>query len=224
MVKRSVLIIAEPDDVPQTAIDSFRRLGCDVAVSHCGEEGMKAAASALPDFVLLADRLPDIEPLDVCWRLRNSLPEESAPVFLLAHRGGNGDAASHGEPAIRALCLRMIRFLDDLGPDHDLPDHIDHLGLEIDRRRHRATIDARELKLTPTEFRLLWRLAAQPGYVLDRTKLTETCIGPGAAVQERTIDAHIKSIRHKLCERADLIETVRGVGYRLHEEPVRVGE
>jgi two-component system phosphate regulon response regulator PhoB len=75
------------------------------------------------------------------------------------------------------------------------------------------------LHFTPTEFRLLWELARQPGYVLSRTELTKLCKGSETAVQARTIDAHIKSIRRKLNDHADLIETVHGVGYRLQEVP-----
>jgi DNA-binding response OmpR family regulator len=76
------------------------------------------------------------------------------------------------------------------------------------------------LSLTPTEFRLLWELVRRPGYVLSRSELTRTCKGSENAVQARTIDAHIKSIRRKLRDRAHLIETVHGVGYRFQEMEV----
>ena len=82
--------------------------------------------------------------------------------------------------------------------------------------RHRAFVDDRELDLTPTEFRLLECLLRQPGRAFTRHQLMDAAIGEGAIVLERTIDVHIKTLRRKLGE-GDLIETVRGVGYRFRE-------
>jgi DNA-binding response OmpR family regulator len=78
-------------------------------------------------------------------------------------------------------------------------------------------VDGRTLHLTPTEFKLLWELARRPGEVLTRADLTTLCRGANSAVQARTVDAHIKSIRSKLQEHAQRIETVYGVGYRFQE-------
>jgi two-component system phosphate regulon response regulator PhoB len=94
------------------------------------------------------------------------------------------------------------------------PGRIHHRGIEIDRDRHLVLVDGNEARLTPTEFRILWVLLSEPGRVFSRAQLTAACIGENAPVHERTIDVHIKAIRQKLGERADLIETVRGIGYR----------
>ena len=83
--------------------------------------------------------------------------------------------------------------------------------------RHRAFVEGRELDLTPTEFRLLECLLRQPGRAFSRHQLMDAAIGEGAIVLERTIDVHIKTLRRKLGA-ADLIETVRGVGYRFREQ------
>ena len=80
----------------------------------------------------------------------------------------------------------------------------------------RAFADGRELDLTPTEFRLLECMLRQPGRAFTRHQLMDAAIGDNAIVLERTIDVHIKTLRRKLGT-ADLIETVRGVGYRFHE-------
>src|SRR5262249_21622106 len=85
-----------------------------------------------------------------------------------------------------------------------------------DRGRHRAYADGKELELTPTEFRLLESLVRQPGRAFTRHQLMDAAIGEGAIVLERTIDVHVKTLRRKLGA-ADLIETVRGVGYRFRE-------
>jgi two-component system phosphate regulon response regulator PhoB len=95
-------------------------------------------------------------------------------------------------------------------------DVLEYKGVRIDRVRHRAYADSRELELTPTEFRLLECMLRQPGRAFKRHELIDAAIGEGAIVEERTIDVHIKTLRRKLGT-ADLIETVRGHGYRFRE-------
>src|SRR5438477_1162870 len=92
-----------------------------------------------------------------------------------------------------------------------------YLDVRVDRVRHRAYVREKELDLTPTEFRLLECLVRQPGRAFSRHQLMDAAIGEGAIVLERTIDVHVKTLRRKLGKAADLIETVRGVGYRFRE-------
>ena len=94
---------------------------------------------------------------------------------------------------------------------------IESQGVAIDRHSHRALYQGEELPLTPTEFRLLEVLLRQTGRAFTRYELMDAAIGEDAVVLERTIDVHVKSLRKKLGDAADLIETVRGVGYRFHE-------
>jgi two-component system phosphate regulon response regulator PhoB len=87
--------------------------------------------------------------------------------------------------------------------------------------RHLVTVGEKRLDLTPTEFRLLEALIRQPGRAFTRHQLMDAAIGEGSIVLERTIDVHVKTLRRKIGEvrdgAADLIETVRGVGYRFRE-------
>src|SRR5262249_30345517 len=99
----------------------------------------------------------------------------------------------------------------------DAGDVVEHGGVRIDRVRHRATVEETALDLTPTEFRLLECLLRQPGRAFTRAQLMDAAIGDRAIVLERTIDVHIKSLRRKLGEAGELLETVRGVGYRFRE-------
>ena len=87
-------------------------------------------------------------------------------------------------------------------------------GIEIDKLNHTATQDGVALDLTPTEFRLLWTLATHPGRPFSRNELMDTSRGEDANALERTIDVHVRSLRKKLGPAADIVETVRGVGYR----------
>ncbi len=139
-------------------------------------------------------------------RLRDLLPELGWKVFV-AEQPDDVD--------------RLVEELaaDGIGPI-PLADgaRISTQGLEIDARRFRCFVEGRELKLTLTEFRLLYTLARGGGVVFTRQELATSCLGAAADTQQRTIDVHIKTLRQKLAERADLVETVRGVGYRFRDE------
>ncbi|MEX0587104.1 MAG: response regulator transcription factor, partial [Pirellulales bacterium] len=101
----------------------------------------------------------------------------------------------------------------------DQRDRLAFGALEIDRKRFVATVAGRVLPLTPTEFRLLWILARDPGRVFSRAELSNIYARSHVPVQPRTIDVHIKSIRQKLAAHGEMIETVRGIGYRFRPGP-----
>ena len=87
-------------------------------------------------------------------------------------------------------------------------------GIEIDRTNHIAIHNGAELELTPTEFCMLWTLMSQPGRPFSRNELMEVSRGEDANSLERTIDVHVRALRNKLGDTTELIETVRGIGYR----------
>jgi two-component system phosphate regulon response regulator PhoB len=110
--------------------------------------------------------------------------------------------------------LRRKEARDDGPPGMVLESN----GVVVDRHRHRALCRGEEMALTPTEFRLLETMLRQPGRAFHRHELMDAAMGEDSAVLERTIDVHMKSLRKKLGDAsAELIETVRGVGYRFRE-------
>jgi two-component system phosphate regulon response regulator PhoB len=118
---------------------------------------------------------------------------------------------------MKVLLQRIKALQRRLESQAESTELVEHLGVRIDRVRHRAYVRDREVDLTPTEFRLLECLLRQPGRAFTRAQLMDAAIGEGAVVLERTIDVHIKTLRRKLGE-PDLIQTVRGVGYRFLEQ------
>ncbi len=96
-------------------------------------------------------------------------------------------------------------------------EQINCQGIEVDLRRHCVTMNGEPVDLTRSEFNLLRTLIAEPGRAFDRSDLIELALGEDTLVLERTIDVHIRAIRRKMGSLADLIETVRGVGYRFKE-------
>jgi two-component system alkaline phosphatase synthesis response regulator PhoP len=96
-------------------------------------------------------------------------------------------------------------------------ERVTHGPLMVDTGRHEVTLDGNPLQLTPTELRLLHFLASHPGRVFSRDRLLSVAIGAHAVVVDRNIDVHVRAIRHKLGDYREMIETVRGVGYRFRE-------
>jgi two-component system phosphate regulon response regulator PhoB len=221
MAAVSVLVIGETREV---AADIVRRAGaanCHVAIVNEALEGIRVASRTCPDLVLIAESPGQTDSLDICRRIREAVPRDRAPVFLMTPKGLAGVNAGYSELAgsTKTLPGLVVAIVAALGTPAkgERGDRIRLGELVIDRHRHQVVIGDRELKMTPTEFRLLWTLARESGRVFTRQELTDTCIGENAPVLERTIDVHVKSIRQKLQPYSNVIETVRGVGYRILE-------
>jgi len=101
--------------------------------------------------------------------------------------------------------------------EHDDQSMVVHGDLTIDPARHRTLVNGAEVALTATEFRIFHYLASRPGRVFARDQILASALGPNVVVTDRSVDVHIRSIRKKLGGARDLIETVRGIGYRFAE-------
>jgi two-component system phosphate regulon response regulator PhoB len=127
--------------------------------------------------------------------------------------------------SMKVLIERIKRLIERRRVQREPPSGMisESRGVVIDRYRHRATYRGQDLQLTLTEYRLLEAMLRQPGRAFRRHESIEVALGEETIVLDRTIDVHIKSLRRKLGEAADLIETVRGIGYRFRglrvEEP-----
>ena len=112
----------------------------------------------------------------------------------------------------RIKALRRRRMVDPLTDEVTTK-----MGVTVDRRKHQASLQGKPIPLTRSEFRLLDTIIRQSGRVFLRSELIDAALGDDAMVMERTIDVHIRSLRRKMGKRADLVETVRGVGYRFRD-------
>ena len=208
---------------------NLNREGYETLVAHDGTEGLRKAQMQLPDLVILDLMLPGIDGLEVCRQLRAGKQTSKIPILMLTAKSEEMDQVVGftvgaddyvTKPFSVKVLLERVRALkrrtDTLPESGDL---LEHLGVSIDKIKHRACVDGEELDLTPTEFRLLECMLRQPGRAFTRTQLMDSAIEEGALVLERTIDVHIKSLRRKLGSACDYIETVRGVGYRFRETP-----
>jgi len=222
-----VLVIDDERALTDVLGYNLKREGYEPIVAHDGQEGLRKAQTLLPDLIVLDLMLPVMDGLDVCRELRAGDRTRDIPILMLTAKAEETDQVvgfSLGaddyvtKPFHVKVLMQRLRALQRRRDGGGEPvEAIEHLDVRIDRVRHRAYVGARELELTPTEFRLLECMLRQPGRAFTRAQLMDAAIGEGAVVLERTIDVHVKTLRRKLGE-GDLIETVRGVGYRFREK------
>jgi two-component system, OmpR family, phosphate regulon response regulator PhoB len=227
MAKPRILIIEDERGLTDVLTYNLHREGYETVVAHDGQEGLRKAQTNPPDLILLDLMLPGMDGLEVCRQLRASKQTSRVPILMLTAKGEETDQVvgfSVGaddyvtKPFSVKVLVQRIRALQRRADTSTEPvGLIEHLGVRIDRVKHKATCGDRELELTPTEFRLLECMLRQPGRAFSRAQLMDSAIEEGAIVLERTIDVHVKSLRRKLGDNGELVETVRGVGYRFRE-------
>ena len=231
MPQPRILLIEDEKGLVQSLTWYFNREGYETTAVADGAEGLRKAQALLPDLILLDLMLPGMGGLDVCRELRAGEKTKHIPIIIITARSEETDEViglSMGaddyvtKPFSNKVLLQRIKaILRRSETAKENTDVTDHLGVKVDRMRHVVTVGEKRLDLTPTEFRLLEALIRQPGRAFTRHQLMDAAIGEGSIVLERTIDVHVKTLRKKLgevrAEAGELIETVRGVGYRFRE-------
>lgn len=234
MAQPRILIIEDEKGLVQTLTWFFNKEGYETTTVSDGPEGLRRAQTILPDVILLDLMLPNMSGLDICRTLRTGEKTKTIPIIMMTAKAEETDQVvgfSMGaddyvtKPFSNKVMLQRVKaVLRRAETAKEATDVTDHLGVKIDRMRHQVLVGEDRLDLTPTEFRLLECLVRQPGRAFTRHQLMDAAIGEGSIVLERTIDVHIKTLRKKLGEAErnfdNLIETVRGVGYRFREAPL----
>src|SRR5437763_966854 len=226
MAKPRILIIEDERGLTEVLSYNLQREGYETSVAHDGAEGLRKAQTNPPDLVILDLMLPGLDGLEICRQLRAGKQTARVPILMLTAKSEETDQVvgfSVGaddyvtKPFSVKVLLQRVRALQRRAESTSEPVGVsEHLGVRVDRVKHKATHSGAEVDLTPTQFRLLECLLRQPGRAFSRAQLMDAAIEEGAVVLERTIDVHVKTLRKKLGA-ADLIETVRGVGYRFRE-------
>lgn len=229
MPKPKILVIEDERSLVEVLSINLEREGFEVLVAQDGQEGLRQAQLKLPDLVVLDLMLPNRSGLEICRELRLGPRTREIPIIMVTAKAEESDelvgfATGADDYVTKPYSMKVLiqRIKKELRRRQTKEEPaagkvIESQGIVIDRHSHRAMYRAQELPLTPTEFRLLEVLLRQAGRAFTRYELMDAAIGEDAIVLERTIDVHIKSLRKKLGEAGELIETVRGVGYRFHE-------
>jgi two-component system phosphate regulon response regulator PhoB len=231
MPKTKVLVIEDDRSLVEVLTYNLKAAGYETIVATDGQDGLLQAQIKSPDIVVLDLMLPVIDGLDVCRRLRADNSTKDLLIVMLTAKAEESDELigfSLGaddyvtKPFSVKVLLERIKALRRRRTVEGASDEVtSKFGVTVDRRRHQAVAEGKPLPLTRSEFRLLDALIRQPGRVFHRTELIDAALGEDTMVMERTIDVHIRALRRKLGERADVIETVRGVGYRFRDmEPL----
>lgn len=228
MNKQTILIIEDERSLIDVLTYNLTKEGFEIAVATDGQDGLRCAQAILPDLVILDLMLPVVDGLNVCRQLRSNSKTQDIRILMLTARSEEVDEIvgfSMGADdyvtkpfKLKPLIHRIKALLRRSGADEQNRDIVSAHGIEVDRLNHVAKIEGNELKLTPTEFQLLWTLARQPGRPFSRNEIMDRCRGEDAPSFERTIDVHVRSLRKKMGEQSEVIETVRGVGYRCRPE------
>lgn len=227
MAKTKVLVIEDNRSLAEVLSYNLKQSGYEVLVATDGQDGLLQAQIKSPDIVILDLMLPVIDGLDVCRRLRSDASTKDLLILMVTAKAEESDVLigfSLGaddyvtKPFSVKVLLERIKALRRRRTAEGATDEITtKLGVSVDRRRHQALAEGKPLQLTRSEFRLLDTLIRQPGRVFHRTELIDAALGEDTMVMERTIDVHIRALRRKLGPRSDVIETVRGVGYRFRD-------
>ena len=223
-----ILVVDDEPDIVALVAYHLARAGYRVSTASSGTEALTLARSDCPTLIVLDLMLPGISGYEVLERLRADERTKHIAVLMLTARREEHDR-------IRGLTLGADDYLTKPFSPHE---HVLRVGailrrvtatsasaadvlsvgpISIDRAAHTVQVNGGEVELTPTEYRLLLLLAERRGRVQERSRLLESVWDAAPDVQTRTVDMHVQRLRAKLGEAGDLIETVRGFGYRLRE-------
>jgi two-component system phosphate regulon response regulator PhoB len=223
-----VLIVDDERDL-RTLVDfNLRQAGFTTAHAANGAEALARARSLRPRVIILDLNLPDVSGMDVCRLLRADPSTKDVPILMLTARGSEPDRVQGLEVGaddylakpfnLRELILRVESVSRRRQEAIEAPHQRLVAGdIALDLDAHLCMVSGTELPLTLQEFRLLAYLIAGRGRVRTRDDLLSDVWNTSPDLETRTVDTHVKRLRDKLGPAGDIIETVRGVGYRVRE-------
>jgi two-component system phosphate regulon response regulator PhoB len=227
---RSIMIVDDDEDIRELLRHNLAKQGFRVISAEDGEAAFKAISGERPDLIVLDLMMPNIDGLALTRILRANKETARIPILMLTARGEESDIITGLELgaddymikpfSIKVLLARIDAILRRASTKSDLRSDETVAPKDVLILNHdtfHAEIASESLDLTATEFRILEALQKKPGRVLTRTQIVDAARGEDYAVTDRSVDVHIVSLRKKLGRYGSLIETIRGVGYRLKE-------
>jgi two-component system alkaline phosphatase synthesis response regulator PhoP len=228
-MRETILCVEDEADILEVIEYNLKREGYRVLLARTGTEGLERVRRDNPDIVLLDLMLPGVDGLEVCRRMKEDPLTRPIPVVMVTAKGEESDVVlglglgaddyvtKPFSPRELVARVRSVLRRGPLKEERGAGERVVRDGVVIDASRHELRVDDRIVPITATEMRLLHHLARHPGRVFTRDQLLSRVIGDHAIVIDRNIDVHVGAIRRKLDAHRDLIETVRGVGYRFKD-------
>lgn len=224
-----VLVVEDESAIAELISINLRHAGYDVTIASDADQAQIEVDGVLPDLVVLDWMLPGQSGLVLAKRWRGQTRTRELPIIMLTARAEEGDMISGLDAgaddyltkpfSTNELLARIRAVLRRKAPEA-LDTVVDVAGLKLDPSTRRVARDEREVRIGPTEFRLLHFFMTHPERVHSRAQLLDRVWGDHVFIEERTVDVHVKRLREALdpvgCSR--MIETVRGAGYRFTQQ------
>ena len=218
-----IVIVEDDPDICEILQYNLEQEGCEVIVFHDGSQGLNHIRKTPPDLILLDLMLPGMNGLEISRSLRRDERTAKIPLIMITARSEEMDILQGLEQGAddyitkpfrpREVIARIKALLRRHHRDEDETIQIEDMTINFST--HQVTISDTPLELTPKEFLLLKVLIHAKGRVLSRDQLLDQVWGFDYYGDPRTVDVHIRRLRQKLGQKADLIETVKGFGYRI---------
>ena len=226
MSRNKIVVIEDEPDIVEVLSYNLKREGYNVSSTLRGDEGLNLVRNQSPNLVILDLMLPGMDGLSICQQLKSDSLVRDIPIIIISAKGEESDVVIGLEMGAddylakpfspRELIARVKAVLRRGPTQEDKARERILLGkLVIDVARHEVNVDDELISLTATEFKILHQLASQSGRAFTREQLLNRVVGLGVVVVDRNIDVHIRALRKKLGDASDMIQTIRGVGYRL---------
>ena len=233
----SILVVEDESAIAELISINLRHAGYEVTIATTADQAQALVDQVLPDLVLLDWMLPGSSGLQLAKRWRGDARTRELPIIMLTARNEEADKISGLDAgaddyltkpfSTKELLARMRAVLRRKAPEA-LDSAVEVAGLRLDPATRRVTrrlqgaagSESREVKVGPTEFRLLHFLMTHPERVHSRAQLLDRVWGDHVFIEERTVDVHVKRLREALApvQCSGIIETVRGAGYRLTQQ------
>lgn len=232
MKKQHILIVEDDTDIQQLVSYNLIRSGFNVTCADSGEDALEILMGETFDCIILDLMLPGLSGLDVCRHIRKEQGDDEgrAPILMLTAKGEEEDIIAGLESGaddyitkpfspkvliarIKAVLRRTEESKSNVG--ETAQDTIVIHNLTIDMGRHEIRLGNELLQLTMTEFGILTFLAKKPGWVFTRQQIIDSVRGYDFLITPRAVDVQIFGLRKKMGQAGKMIETVRGIGYRL---------
>jgi|TARA_B110000467_G_C18330444_1_gene492641 two-component system phosphate regulon response regulator PhoB len=225
---RKILVVDDEYDVTELLSYNLRRNGFRVQSVNDPRRVMDVVREFEPDLIVLDIMMPDLSGLQVCRMIRQESSLKAIPIIFLSAKTEEGDRIEGFESGAddyvckpfspKELMLRVLAVLKRAGEDVEEEGEARFLevnGIRLDVEHHSVDVRGSPIELTATEFRLLKLLMQELGKAQTREKLLQKVWNYENDIETRTVDTHMRRLREKLGEEASVLETVRGVGYRM---------
>ena len=221
-----IFIVEDEPDLRDTLSFNFENEGFKVSSFPDGEKCLTSVKKNKPDLIILDLMLPGINGLDVCREIRSEEENNDISIIMLTAKGEEIDRIVGFELgaddyvtkpfSVRELILRVKVLLKKRSDNQSAEKILEYGPVKMNLDAHSVLVDDIDVVLTALEFKLLKHLLKRRGRVQTRDQLLGDVWGYSSEVTTRTVDTHIKRLREKLGSTGDLIQTIRGVGYRFN--------